>query len=171
MYIKGNGGSSVSNVVIGTLPQNVWTFFCVTSDFDAAHKGYINGELKATDTTALTTPTLSEGDLAVGIKSDKTSDPLDEGSLALLRIGAGAPTAEIIKKIYDDEKHLFQENAQFTTSDLDIKSVSYDDSTNLLYEGSTSGWTARSGLVVVDSGMGDASVMDVQSGVIMQSNN
>jgi len=54
--------------------------------------------------------------------------------LTLLRIGAGAPTAEQIKYAYDTEKHLFTAGAKFKTSALDIQAVDYDDTTGELTE-------------------------------------
>jgi len=70
------------------------------------------------------------------------------GSLALLRISKSAPSAEQIKKIYEDEKVLFQENVDCTlygSSDA-VTALAYDDSTNLLYAGTSSGRSDFQGL-------------------------
>ena len=70
------------------------------------------------------------------------------GSLALLRLSATAPTAEQIKKMYNDEKHLFQENAKATlygSSDA-VTALAYDDDTELLHVGTSAGRSVFQGL-------------------------
>ena len=55
--------------------------------------------------------------------------------MALFRIGAGAPSAEQIKEIYEFERKLFEPNAACTlsgTSD-DVKALAYDSDTGELY--------------------------------------
>jgi len=72
----------------------------------------------------------------------------DLSKLALLRISATAPTAEQIAKIYRDEKPLFQDGAQATlygTSDA-VTALAYDDKTELLHVGTSSGRSDFSGL-------------------------
>ena len=75
--------------------------------------------------------------------------PLASGNkISLLRISASAPSDEQIKKIYEDEKVLFQENAACTlhgSSDA-VTALAYDDSTNLLYAGTSSGRSDFQGL-------------------------
>ena len=73
--------------------------------------------------------------------------------LALLRISATAPTAEQIAKIYEDEKVLFQENAQATlygSSDA-VTALAHDDATNLLHVGTSAGRSVFQGLRRVDN--------------------
>ena len=63
-----------------------------------------------------------------------------QGSIALLRI-SNIPTLEQIKKMYNDEKHLFQENAKATlygSSDA-VTALAYDDDTELLHVGTSAG--------------------------------
>jgi len=70
------------------------------------------------------------------------------GSIALARISATAPTAEQIKKMYNDEKVLFQENAKATlygTSD-EVTALAYDDDTELLHAGTSTGRSDFQGL-------------------------
>jgi hypothetical protein len=76
-----------------------------------------------------------------------------QGSLALLRISKTSPTAEQIKKIYNDEKFLFQENVKATlygTSDA-VTALAYDDSTELLHVGTSAGRSVFQGLRRVDN--------------------
>ena len=68
--------------------------------------------------------------------------------LTLLRVSASAPSPEQIKKIYSDEKCLFHENAKCTlygTSNA-ITALAYDDTTNILYAGTSSGRSDFQGL-------------------------
>jgi len=70
------------------------------------------------------------------------------GSISLARFSHTAPTAEQIAKIYEDEKVLFQENAQATlygTSDA-VTALAYDDGTDLLHVGTSAGRSDFSGL-------------------------
>ena len=68
--------------------------------------------------------------------------------LALFRISGTAPSAEQIKKIYEDEKFLFQENAKATLygSSDDVTALAYDDSNNVLHVGTSSGRSEFQGL-------------------------
>ena len=69
-------------------------------------------------------------------------------SISLLRITKTEPTEEQIKKIYEDEKHLFQENAKCTlygSSDLPT-ALAYDEDEETLYVGTSSGRSDFRGL-------------------------
>ena len=73
--------------------------------------------------------------------------------LALIRISATAPSAEQIAKIYNDEKPLFQENAQATlygSSDA-VTALAHDDDTDLLHVGTSAGRSVFQGLRRVDN--------------------
>jgi len=68
--------------------------------------------------------------------------------MALTKWSATAPSAEQIKKIYEDEKHLFQTGAQATlygSSDA-VTALAYDDSTELLHVGTSAGRSVFQGL-------------------------
>jgi hypothetical protein len=73
---------------------------------------------------------------------------MTNGSLALFRASATAPSPEQIAKIYEDEKVLFQENAQATlygSSDA-VTALAYDDTTNILSVGTSAGRSDFQGL-------------------------
>ena len=68
--------------------------------------------------------------------------------LALFRISGSAPSPEQIKKIYEDEKVLFQENAKATlygSSDA-VTALGYDEDTELLHVGTSAGRSDFQGL-------------------------
>jgi hypothetical protein len=73
--------------------------------------------------------------------------------LALMRFSPTVPSAEQIKKMYNDEKHLFQENAKATlygTSDA-VTALAYDDDTELLHVGTSAGRSVFQGLRRIDN--------------------
>ena len=73
--------------------------------------------------------------------------------VALVRYGFTAPSNEQITKIYNDEKYLFQPNAKATlygTSDA-VTALAYDDDTQLLHVGTSSGRSVFDGLRRVEN--------------------
>jgi hypothetical protein len=75
------------------------------------------------------------------------------GGISLLRVSATAPSAEQVAKMYNDEKHLFQNNAKATlygTSDS-VTALAYDEDTQLLHVGTSSGRSVFDGLRRVDN--------------------
>ena len=91
--------------------------------------------------------------LYVGNRFTPSDNLAFNGSIALARISATAPTDEQIAKIYRDEKVLFQDGAQVTlygTSDA-VTALAYDDSDNLLHVGTASGRSSFNGLKRVDN--------------------
>jgi hypothetical protein len=113
-------------------------------------KIYINGELDATAAWA-GDMTRTGGQIRLGLDGDGT-DPLS-GSLSLFKYGFTAPTAEQIKKIYEDEKFLFQENAKCTLygSSDSVTALAYDDDTELLHVGTSAGRSVFQGLRRIDN--------------------
>ena len=76
-----------------------------------------------------------------------------DGELALMRTGASAPSAEQIKKMYEDEKFLFQENAACTlygSSDA-VTALAYDEVTDKLHVGTSSGRSEFQGLCRINN--------------------
>ena len=99
----------------------------------------------ATDSKDLTNTNSTEVELKIGVNWQKTAGG---GELALVRISKTAPTPEQIAKIYRDEKALFTDGAQATlygTSDA-VTALAYDDKTELLHVGTSSGRSDFSGL-------------------------
>ena len=107
---------------------------------------YLDGELK--DSTS-SSRDLSNTSAKTWIgERPNNSRPLDTTSLALFRMSASAPSDEQIKKIYNDEKHLYQENTKCTlygSSDA-VTALGYDEDTELLHVGTSSGRSDFQGL-------------------------
>ena len=75
------------------------------------------------------------------------------GSLALSRISKSIPSPDQIKKMYEDEKCLFQENAKATLygSSNAVTALAYDDTTSLLHVGTSGGRSTFSGLKRIEN--------------------
>jgi len=113
---------------------------------------YLGGRLNASSTNASMGDISASSTLTVGARNDATYS-LANGSLALIRMGAGAPSAEQIKHIYETEKFLFQEDADCTlagSSDA-ILALAHDPVTDLLHAQTSYGRSTFDGLQLVDS--------------------
>jgi hypothetical protein len=148
----GNGSTYLStNTAVSSA---VWN--CLVCTVRAGQLGYvyING-VEQTYSHRAAAPatflTASDYDLTIG-QSHGGAAPWD-GSLALFRISATVPSPEQIAKIYNDEKHLFQENAQATlygASDA-VTALAHDDTTDLLHVGTSAGRSVFQGLRRVEN--------------------
>lgn len=92
------------------------------------------------------------GQLLIGIENTVNThtyaNPASVSTFTLARYALTAPSAEQIAKIYNDEKHLFQENAKATlygTSDA-VTGLAHDDDTNTLHAGTSAGRSDFQGL-------------------------
>ena len=117
---------------------------------------YIDGIEQASGTvTTNIAPGYSDDDqLMIGLRrASGLSQPSTNSKLALARISATAPSEEQIAKMYNDEKHLFQENAKATLygSSNAVTALAYDDDTELLHVGTSAGRSVFQGLNRVDN--------------------
>jgi trimeric autotransporter adhesin len=109
---------------------NTWAF-CTCVRRNGFGYIYRNGELIGSNTDFGDSVTLADAYTRIGYRNDY---PATYGNMALWRISATAPTAQIAK-IYNDEKFLFQENAQATlygASDA-VTALAHDPITDLLH--------------------------------------
>ena len=108
---------------------------------------YVDGILVGTDTDNVGDPSLDSGSIIrIGNHYDN-NHPL-QGSLALVSYSLSAPSAEMVKRIYEEEKLLFRENAKCTlygTSDT-VTAITKDDISNTLHVGTSSGRSEFRGL-------------------------
>ena len=139
---------SAYTTVKGTLPLGIWTYLVGVRE-GGTLKIYENGVL-ANSTTGVARDLTSENNAVLQIGEASSFDPgaTFDGSIALFRISANVPTDAQIAKIYRDEKALFQDGAQATlygTSDS-VTALAYDEKTELLHVGTSSGRSDFSGL-------------------------
>jgi trimeric autotransporter adhesin len=154
MYLYTRTATTVSSSpTLGYPTQTgIWNLYCFTRLSNGTIEKYENGRLMTSTPNVSRDVSFSTSKLLVGEIVDFSQDD-NPGSISLLRISATVPTAEQIKKIYNDEKFLFQDNAQATlygTSDA-ITALAYDDKTNLLHVGTSSGRSVFQGLQRIDN--------------------
>jgi hypothetical protein len=137
--------------------KNGWNHLCALRRSGGTKEIYFNGNLVATgsDGGVNVTNSINNTEFSLGHRIDGSSSgqPLTGGSISLFRVSATTPSADQIKKMYEDEKVLFQENAKATlygTSNA-VTALAYDDSTNLLHVGTSAGRSVFQGLRRVDN--------------------
>ena len=107
---------------------------------------YVDGTLVATASTH-GDPSL-ESDAIFRIGNHHDNNHHLQGSLALISYSLSAPSPEMVKKIYLDEKYLFRKDAKCTlygTSEV-VTALGHDDTTKLLHVGTSSGRSDFRGL-------------------------
>jgi hypothetical protein len=139
--------------VVDSREWQMLTYMCNSS----GTKLFVNGKLKISSSTTLNQSFPDSSYYwSIGGEVESSTHINSNGrdnKFALFRISATAPSPEQIKKIYEDEKVLFQENAQATlygSSDA-VTALAYDDSTNLLHVGTSAGRSVFQGLRRVDN--------------------
>jgi hypothetical protein len=141
-------GSAASSVMTQT-----WRHICCVRR-NGILSIYIDGVLVASGTQStnnITAPTVAKGTLNVGTDSAYTKSL--PGSVALFKISATAPSPALIARIYNDEKLLFNAGTKaclYGSSDQ-VNDLAYDDSTDLLHAGTSSGRSVFDGLRRVDN--------------------
>jgi hypothetical protein len=128
-----------------TVTDNVWHQIVAVSD-GSKYRVYIDGVASSITTNVQDVDDSEAAVLYVGIRNSLTA-PFG-GSLALFRYSKSSPSPEQIKKMYEDEKVLFQENAKATlygSSDA-VTALGYDDDEDTLYVGTSSGRSGFRGL-------------------------
>ena len=130
-----------------TITDNVWRQVVALND-GSTYKVYVDGEVSSVTSSQIRN-VISDNNppMFVGIRHTGGSTFMT-GSMALFRYSKSAPSPEQIKKMYEDEKHLFQENAKATlygSSDA-VTALAFDDDTNFLHVGTSSGRSDFQGL-------------------------
>ena len=107
---------------------------------------YVDGNLVSTQSGSTQNVVNTSRKLMIGHVDDAVG--FWKGDLALIRISVSSPSATQIKKIYEDEKVLFQENAKATIygSSDSVTALAFDDDTNLLHVGTSGGRSDFQGL-------------------------
>jgi hypothetical protein len=129
-----------------TMNYNVWNFLIIGRK-NGIFYVYINGRLRNTGSN--NAYNISSTNLRIGsgfIAEDTTS------RISLSRLSFTFPSNEQIAKMYNDEKRLFQNNARATiygTSNV-VTGLAYDEDTQLLHVGTSSGRSMFNGLQRVD---------------------
>jgi len=139
------------------LDDNVWHQIVGTRK-GATMSLYIDGELYDTEATSADSHDAgTTAKLHVGVENTANigvfANPASVSTLALARYSLTAPTPQQIKKMYDDEKMLFQENAKASLhgTSNSVTALSYDASTELLHVGTSAGRSEFQGVNRIDN--------------------
>ena len=128
-----------------SVTDNQWHHCVGTLDSSSTVKLYVDGELVYNQSITLVTS--GSNVVRIGYSTGNNA-PLTNGSLSLVKISNSVASASQIKKVYDDEKCFYYENAKCTlhgTSD-DIKAIDYDESNNVIHVGTSAGRSEFQGL-------------------------
>jgi hypothetical protein len=113
-----------------------------------SYEVYIDGELSTvTNSTVRSVGNDGNPPMYIGVRHTQGSTYMT-GSMALFRYSMSAPSASQIKKMYDEEKILFQENSKATlygSSDA-VTAAAFDDTTNIFHAGTSAGRSEFRGL-------------------------
>lgn len=115
---------------------------------------YVDGRLDASAAVANAAASLSNASATARLGLDLAgANQFLNGSLALWRISATAPSADQIAHIYRTELPLFQASAQCTIagSSTAVTALAFDDTSELLHVGTSWGRTGFKDLLRVDS--------------------
>ena len=152
--IRGASANTINAFAPVGSVANVWNNIVLTSRGPNIEL-WVNGELIHT-VSNIYSPfdwTNSNGVVPIQFGSNPGVITNENVTVSLVRFGESVPSPEQIKKIYEDEKVLFQENAKATlygSSDA-VTALAYDDTTNLLHVGTSGGRSTFSGLKRVEN--------------------
>ena len=129
-----------------TVNDNIWHQYHAVRRSNIMYL-YLDGELLGSSSSVEANITNSLG-VTIGAENLSGNAKAFQGSLALIRFSKSAPTAAQVKKMYEDEKFLFQENAKATlygSSDA-VTALAYDEVTEQLHVGTSAGRSDFRGL-------------------------
>jgi hypothetical protein len=147
LFISDDSFSSQDVAEYAETPNGEWKFVC------GLRRGsqieiYSDGVLKTTTNIVNATNDLGDNQSYLRFGNRTYINQPWDGSLALWRVSKTAPSPEQIRKIYEDERVLFQENAACTlygSSDA-VTALAYDEDLQLLHVGTSSGRSDFQGL-------------------------
>ena len=146
IQIKNSSGAARAQIDADSV-SGVWQHMCFVRRSNISYS-YKDGILQSNTYAWTENLDNSSAVLTIGRGTISGSGDADKTRLALVRIGATAPSEEQIKKIYNDEKCLFHENAKCTLhgTAAAITAIAYDDTNDILYAGTSSGRSDFRGL-------------------------
>jgi hypothetical protein len=152
-YIDGNGAvlfrvNTSANTLStgnGMMPTNQWAHLAFTRS-NGVTQIWINGIVHA---TGASTESMTQANYALNLGQWTTNNfYFINGGMALWRVTATVPSADQMAKIWFDENQLFQQNAKATLygNNNSVYALNYEEDTQLLYAGTTSGRSSFRGL-------------------------
>jgi len=129
-----------------TVNDDIWHQYHVVRRSNVLYL-YLDGNLLG-QSSAVEANITDSMSITIGAENTYADQKAFEGSISLIRFSKSAPSPEQIKKIYEDEKVLFQENAKATIygSFDTVTALTYDEVTDQLHVGTSSGRSDFQGL-------------------------
>ena len=151
LQAKVGASALLTSAPVPSLISDTWQYVTICRSGDNV-KFYVNGNFVSSSSgIAIQSATDSNQDgTRIGVRQDN-AQTFSPGRFSLMRIGAGEPTPEQIRKIYNDEEWMFQPGAQVTlngSSDA-VTALAHDKVTDLLHVGTSGGMSVFDGLVRV----------------------
>ena len=145
-----SNGNTVNMTASQSTADNKWHMYGFTFDGDIARL-YVDGRLENTyhgDQVY----TDKMGSIMIGANHNNGNESAPASCITLVRFSHTSVSDEVIKKMYNDERKLFQENAKATLygTDSSVLAVSLDRSTDLLHVGTPEGRSVFNDLLRVD---------------------
>ena len=152
-YVRDTSGSSTTLESMEAVDDGNWHCMVGTRDTTST-KLYIDGKLNASGTCSANSHNAgSDANFVIGAEETVGSpgtyaNPASACSLALVRFSKTAPTEAQVEKMYNDEKALFQVNANATLygSSKVTTALAYDKAADILHVGTSSGRSEFQGL-------------------------
>ena len=142
-----SGNTTDIQITDKTITDDVWHQVVAVND-GSTYKLYVDGDVSSiTSSVIRNVGNDNNPPMYVGIRHTGGATFIT-GSMALFRYSKSAPSPEQVKKMYEDEKCLFHENAKATlygSSDA-VTALAFDDTTNLLHVGTSAGRSEFQGL-------------------------
>jgi hypothetical protein len=151
----------------GMLPTNQWAHVAFTR-LNGVTQIWINGIVHA---TGASTETMTQTNYALNLGQWTTNNSyFINGGMALWRVMATVPSADQLAKIWSDENQLFQQNAKATLygSSTSVNTLHYEEDTQLLHAGTTSGRSSFRGLQrVSNTATSSAGMISTGKGMVL----
>jgi trimeric autotransporter adhesin len=149
-YFYYSGGDMGSYSASVTYPPNTWTHI-VAGRKNGYMCIYINGIRKLVSSSS-NSINFTDTSATLGWDASTPGEGM-YGGLSLVRYSLTFPSEDIITKMYNEEKYLFQDNAKAVLygSDNTVVDLAYDEDTQLLHAGTSAGRSVFRGLRRVDN--------------------
>lgn len=146
---SGTYGAAAKLAASSAMPASSWVMIAAVRS-NGVLSLWRDGKSVATPVSFTSNVNHTTPRLFIGYEGSRADWPLTNGSIALLRISATAPTPEQIRAIYEQEKVLFQENAMCLAPNSNHTSMSYDEEEDLLYATTSGGAYILKGIQVLN---------------------
>jgi trimeric autotransporter adhesin len=174
LYTKGSPSAAAYTPTNGqrAVDDNRWHHFVASRFSTGFMEVWVDGELYTKSYMSIQDVNVASQARELRIAYHYGSDQSACDNLALIRMSASVPTEYQVKKMYEEERGLFQKDAKATLQDTDnqvIRDVAYDSHTGLHYVVTDQGKSVFKGLNRVDqSDKGVNTAISVHKGLTVE---